>query len=128
MTPAHLLSSVRDHRSLKAWKYARKVSFAALDASRECWKPYAAAVFGQLQRSALSVQLNIAEGYALDGKRSFANHLRIACGSAVETCDLLEVARDRDLVPAEKVAQAIADNIISQQLLLGLIKRYRGHP
>ena len=74
------------------------------------------------------MQLNIAEGYALGGKRSFANHLRIACGSAVETCDLLEVARDRDLVPAEKVAQAIADNIISQQLLLGLIKRYRGHP
>jgi four helix bundle protein len=127
MIPAHLLSSVRDHRSLKAWKYARKVSFAALDASREYWKPYAAAVFGQLQRSALSVQLNIAEGYALGGRRSFANHLRIAYGSAVETCDLLEVARDRDLVPADKVEQAIADNRTSQQLLLGLIKRYRGH-
>jgi four helix bundle protein len=117
---------MRDHRSLKAWKYARKVSFAALDASRQHWKPYAAAVFGQLQRSALSVQLNIAEGYALGGKRSFANHLRIAYGSAVETCDLLELARDRDLVPADTVAQAIADNRTSQQLLIGLIKRYRG--
>jgi four helix bundle protein len=117
---------VRDHRSLEAWKYARKVSLAALDASRDHWKPYAAALFNQLQRAALSVQLNIAEGYALGSRKSFTNHLRIAYGSAVETRELLDLAKDKGVLPFEMTAVTIADNTICQQLLLGLIRRYRG--
>lgn len=118
--------SVRDHRSLEAWKHARKVALAALDASREHWKPYAAAVFVQLQRASLSVQLNIAEGYALGTRKSFANHLRIAYGSAVETRDLLEIAKEKGILPLEMASEAIENNTRCQQLLLGLIKRYRG--
>ena len=116
---------MRDHRSLEAWKEARKVSLAALDASREHWKPYAAALFDQLQRSALSVQLNIAEGYALGGKKSFANHLRIAYGSAVETGELLELAMVRTILPETMVRETLDGCLRSQRLLLGLIKRYR---
>ena len=117
---------MRDHRSLDAWKQARIVSLAALDASREHWKPYAAAIFGQLQRAALSVQLNIAEGYALGTRKSFANHLRIAYGSAVETGDLLDILGERMILPPDMVSGAIESNVRSQQLLLGLIKKYRG--
>jgi four helix bundle protein len=119
---------MRDHRSLEAWKEARRVSLAALDASRDHWKPYAAALFGQLQRSALSVQLNIAEGYALGTRKSFANHLRIAYGSAVETRDLLEIARNKGILPQEMATETIERNVRCQRLLLGLIKRYRGPP
>jgi len=96
-----------------------------LDASREHWKPYAAAVFGQLQRSALSVQLNIAEGYALGGKKSFSNHLRIAYGSAMETGELLELAREKGIPPEDLVGEMISSCSRSQRLLLGLMKRYR---
>ena len=116
---------MRDHRSLEAWKEARKVSLAALDASREHWKPYAAALFDQLQRAALSVQLNIAEGYALGGQKSFANHLRIAYGSAVETGELLELAMAKTILPEAMVRETLVDCLRSQRLLLGLIKRYR---
>ena len=52
---------MRDHKSLLAWQEARKVVQAVFEGSRTCWKPYAAAVFAQLQRACLSVQLNIAE-------------------------------------------------------------------
>ncbi len=38
---------------------------AAFLAARSHWKPHASALFDQLQRAALSVQCNIAEGYAL---------------------------------------------------------------
>ena len=116
---------MRDHRSLEAWKQARIVSLAALDASRKHWKPYAAAIFGQLQRSALSVQLNIAEGYALGTRKSFANHLRIAYGSAIETQEILELAKEKSILPDEMARGMIESCARCQRLLLGLIKRYR---
>ena len=47
------------------WQKARRVALAAFRLSATAWKPWCAAMFWQLQRSALSVQLNIAEGYAL---------------------------------------------------------------
>ena len=115
---------MRDHRSLRAWQEARKVSGFAIDAGRDHWRPWAAALFGQLQRSALSVQLNIAEGYALGGPRLFGKHLRIAYGSAVETRDLLDLARDKQLLPEGLVAQAVTDCNACQALLCGLMKRY----
>jgi four helix bundle protein len=77
------------HRFLKAWIEAKEVSRAAYRASKRYWTAPAAAIFGQLQRSALSIQLNIAEGFALADYGRFGNHLAIAYGSAVETDDIL---------------------------------------
>ena len=79
---------MRDHKSLVAWQVANDVVRGVLRACRFRWRPYAAALFDQLQRSSLSVQLNIAEGYALREHRRFCYHLRVAYGSAVETGDL----------------------------------------
>jgi four helix bundle protein len=123
-----LLSGMRDHRSLEAWKEARKVSLGALDASRDHWKPYAAALFGQFQRAALSVQLNIAEGYALGTRKSFANHLRIAYGSAIETQEILELATDKAILPESMAHDIIESCSRCQRLVLGLLKRYRRPP
>jgi four helix bundle protein len=89
--------------------------------ARDNWKPYAAAVFTQLQRAS-SVQLNIAEGYAYAKSPSFTRHLAIAYGSAVETGELLELVLEAGLVPPEVVNPLITKNQRSQRLLLGLLK------
>jgi four helix bundle protein len=111
-----------DHRSLKAWQEARLVVLETIQLSKVCWKPYAAALFGQLQRASLSVQLNIAEGYAYANSPSFTRHLAIAYGSAVETGELLEIAIDADVVSAEVIRPLLTRNQRSQRLLLGLLK------
>ncbi len=116
---------MRDHKSIFAWQEANKVAEAVLDGARTNWKPFAAAVFTQLQRASLSVQLNIAVGYALRSSRRFRNHLEIAYGSAVETGELLELAIRKHLLPDERSQQALASCQRCQRLLLGLIKRYR---
>ena len=116
---------MRDHKSIMAWQEANKVVEAVLLGSRTCWKPYAAAVFAQLQRASLSVQLNIVEGYALMSPRRFRNHLEIAYGSAVETKELLEILTNNDLLPGDLSRDAIESCSRSQSMLLGLIKRYR---
>ena len=91
---------MRDHRSLRAWQEAHVVSVGVIRVSRESWKPYAAAVFSQLQRSMLSVELNIAEGYSFGNTPTFTRHLGIAYGSAVETVELLKLGMEAEVLPA----------------------------
>ena len=112
---------MRDHKSLHAWQEARGVVLGSIEIARTSWKPYAAALFSQLQRASLSVQLNIAEGYSYGRSRSFTRHVSIAYGSAVETGELLEVALDAKIVAKEIGDHLLKRNRASQRLLLGLL-------
>src|SRR5689334_3627424 len=85
---------VRDRTSLVAWQQANAVVRLVFRATRYHWKPWAATLFAQLQRSSLSVQLNITEGYGRGLSGPFRNHLEIAYGSAQETADLLRLLAD----------------------------------
>ena len=116
---------MKSHTSLLAWQRAHAVTLAVIRASRDHWKPWAAAVFSQLQRSALSVQLNVAEGYARRLPAPFRNHLGIAYGSAVETADLLRLCLEEDVIPREIALSALRDCGETQALILGLLKRLR---
>lgn len=90
------------------------------------WKPWASALFSQLQRACLSVQLNSAEGYAYGDSPSFRKHLSIAYGSAVETGELLELALEVEVVSQEVGRVLLNRNQRSQRLLLGMIRRRNG--
>jgi four helix bundle protein len=116
---------MRDHKSLKAWIEAHRVVNAVLDFCEGCWRPHARAAFDQLQRASLSVQLNIAEGYARRQPKQFLYHLQVAYGSAVETTELIELLQVRGFIPKESALAAIEGSRQCQQLLLGLIKRLR---
>ena len=114
---------MRDHTSLIAWREAEVVSLAVIDLGREYWRPYVAAAFAQLQRAALSVQLNLAEGYAFTDSPTFRRHLNIAYGSAVETGELLSILAKSGAVPPPRIAPVLQSCRRSQRLLLGLIRR-----
>ncbi|HEX6617727.1 MAG TPA: four helix bundle protein [Gemmatimonadales bacterium] len=115
---------MRDHKSLLAWREAHEVARAVLRCSRTAWRPHAAALFTQLQRSSLSAQLNITEGYSLIANNRFPYHLRVAYGSAVETADLLELALEESLLPEPDVHLLLERCRKSQRLILGLLRRY----
>jgi four helix bundle protein len=116
---------VRDHTSLEAWQEAHAVSLVVIRLARSSWKRYASAVFQQLQRSSLSVQLNIAEGYTFGISPSFTRHLGIAYGSAVETGELLQLAIEAGIIPMDSAGEALARAKRTQRLLLGMLKKYR---
>jgi four helix bundle protein len=116
---------VRDHRNLRAWQEARQVTRLVLQASRRHWKPWASALFFQLQRASLSVSLNIAEGYTFGRSPSYARHLAIAYGSAVETVELLEIAAIEEVLPPDAAQALLQHAYASQALLLGLLKHHR---
>lgn len=93
--------------------------------SRESWKSYAAALFAQLQRSSLSIELNIAEGYSFGDTPTFTRHLGIAYGSAVETVELLSLGIEAEVLPALPATDLLLHANRGSQLLLGLLKRRR---
>ena len=101
------------------------MALGCLAISRTHWRPDAAALFYQLQRATLSVQLNIAEGYALGTRALFARHIRIAYGSAVEASEFLQLQVDAALVPAGLGGDLLAHNRRCERLLLGLLRKLR---
>ena len=116
---------MRDHKSLLAWQEAHAVVLTLFPAIRQIEHWYANPIFDQLQRAALSVQLNIAEGYALRTSKRFRNHLDIAYGSAVETAELLELSGELHFLSIELTTITLGRCRRCQRLLRGLINHLR---
>jgi four helix bundle protein len=93
--------------------------------ARSYWKPYAAALFSQLQRASLSVQLNVAEGYTFGDSPTFTRYLGIAYGSAVETGELLQMALEGEIVGKDTLKSLLLRNQEAKRILLGMLKRRR---
>jgi four helix bundle protein len=116
---------MRDHRTLKAWQEARTVVIDVVRLSQHSWRPWAAAMFSQLQRSSLSVQLNLAEGYAYGPSRSAVRFWKIALGSAVETGDLLMLLGDAGVVDQAIARRLAQKNDGVKQLIGGMLRKLR---
>ena len=115
---------MRNHKTLLAWQEAKAVTNGVLRLSVASWRPQLSAVFSQLQRSSVSVQVNIAEGYGFGPTARMGNHLRIAYASAIETSDLLELLEESELLEKGTTAELIHRCDKCQKLLTGLLKRY----
>ena len=96
------------YKSLDAWKLAEQLSLGVLEATDEPLPRCSWTVTDQLRRAALSVDLNLVEGYALGTAPLFRRHARIALGSAAEAQRLLVVARRRGYLP-EPTAKRLLD-------------------
>ena len=77
-----------------AWQRARVLVGSVYDASRTGVFARDLGLAGQMQRAAVSIMSNIAEGYERRGRGEFAQFLTIAKGSCGETRSLLYVALD----------------------------------
>ena len=110
------------YKSLDAWRLAQQLCLGALEATDEAMRPRAWAVFDQLRRAAVSVDVNLVEGYALGTVPLFRRHIRIALGSAAETQRLLAIAAKRGYLQSQKTAPLteLADRTVG--CLVGLLR------
>jgi four helix bundle protein len=113
---------MQGYRSLRAWQVAQELSLGTLKATDALASPRVRIVLDQLRRAALSVDINIVEGYALGTVPLFRRHLRIALGSAAESQRLLVIAAQREYLDAETVNRLLkaADETIA--CLTGLLR------
>jgi four helix bundle protein len=100
---------VSSYRDLDVWKKGMQLADAAYNLTEGFPKFETYALSNQLQRAAVSVPANIAEGHALDTTKGFLRHISIARGSLAEVETLLTLSEHRGY------CQSAAVNEIMQQ-------------
>jgi four helix bundle protein len=84
---------MKGHQDLVVWQKAMDLVVATYDLTRTFPKSEVYSLSNQMQRAAISVPSNIAEGQALKQTLAYARHLAIARGSLAELQTQIEIAR-----------------------------------
>ena len=79
----------KSFEELIIWKEGMEISYAIYDCLANC---HDYGLRNQMERSAVSILSNIAEGYELSSDRAFVRHLYIAKGSTAELRTQLYIA------------------------------------
>lgn len=104
---------------LEVWKRACRLAVEICRALGAC-KNYG--LRDQMQRAAVSVPSNIAEGYERDSIPDFIRFLRIAKGSAAELRTQLYITAKLELLPQDILTAFIAETRELGSMLQGLIR------
>ena len=79
----------------------------------------------QIQRAAVSVMSNIAEGYERQTNKEFAQFLYIAKGSCAEIRSLLYIGRDLKYITEEQFIKLNSTSLVISKLISGFITYIR---
>lgn len=119
------MSKIERFEDIQAWQKARCLAKDVYDVSNlGCF----AKDFGlrdQIRRAAVSIMLNIAEGFARKTNKEFIQFLVMAHGSAAEVQAALYIALDQEYIRESefKKLYELADN--TSKMLLGFINYLR---
>ena len=110
---------VKTYRDLDVFKGGYKLSLYVYKLTTSYPKEELYGITSQIRKAAVSVVLNIAEGYGRKSKDDFKRFLKISLGSANETETLLMLSRDLGYIENKK-----CEELITQYDILGK-KNYR---
>ena len=111
--------SYKSYTDLDIWQDGIRFVTAVYKATKQFPDNERFGLTSQLQRAAVSIPSNIAEGYAQRSDPILGRHLRIAIGSAAEVDTQLLIAQQLEYISTEDMRQ-LRDQVQS------LLKRMRG--
>ena len=117
------MAIIRTHRDLVAWQKGMALSKALYVATRRMPTSEQFGLTSQMRRAAVSVPSNIAEGYALESRRAYLKHLRIARGSLAELSTQWGLAIDLTMIPSNPQVLSLLQE--TDRVLQGLIRAVR---
>ena len=88
------MATIKRFEEIKAWQEARELAKLTYQVTRKVALSKDFGLKDQIQRAAVSVGSNIAEGFARNGNKEFSKFLWIAKGSAAEVQSQLYTAFD----------------------------------
>ena len=103
------MPGIDSHRDLIAWQKAMDLVVRCYELTREFPKSEIYGLSSQLQRAAVSVPANIAEGHARGTRKDYAHFISIARGSAAELETLLLLATRTSLLASSEVSPLIEE-------------------
>ena len=108
---------MKDFRSLKVWEKAHALTLAIYKSTEEFPKQEMYALTNQIQRAAVSIPANIAEGCGKDSDAELKRYFLISMGSASELEYLLLLAHDLGYLP-ENTFRSIANDLVEVRKML----------
>jgi four helix bundle protein len=116
---------MQNYRRLSVWRKAHALALNVHRSTNGMVGRERAGLVGQIQRAAVSIPANIAEGSARATDRDFAKFLQIAVASATELEYHLQFAADAGLLAAAEFERCERQITEVRRMLFGLIKKVR---
>lgn len=96
------MSQINSHRDLIVWQKGIKLVDMIYKITKDFPKFEIYGLANQMQRAAVSIPSNIAEGRCLGSKKEFSRFLRISLGSTAELDTQIQIALNREYVSKEE--------------------------
>jgi four helix bundle protein len=117
--------ALQSYRELRVWEAAMEFVQQAYELTADFPAQERYGLSSQLQRAAVSIPANIAEGYGRLHRGDYLHHLSIARGSLCESETHLVLAARLNIVPREKVEPLWHKAQDVGKMLWGLIESLR---
>ncbi|MGA7614327.1 MAG: four helix bundle protein [Thermoanaerobaculia bacterium] len=114
-----------DYRDLKAWQLGMQMARRVYEITRDFPKREQYGLTQQIQKAAVSVPSNIAEGHARDSTADFLRHLSISRGSLAELETQLILAKAFGYLPLQSLEELMKVSDELSRTLRGLQKSLR---
>ena len=108
---------MKDFRSLKVWEKAHALTLSIYKSTQEFPKQELYALTNQIQRAAVSIPANIAEGCGKDSDAKLKRFFLIAMGSSSELEYLLLLAHDLGYLQ-ENIYQSMQNELVEIRKML----------
>jgi len=119
---------IKSHRDLIVWQKSMTLTVEIYRLTRSLPTREQFGLVSQLQRAAVSIPANIAEGHSRGSRGDYRRHISVARGSLAEMETHLELARRLGLVPER--ASATAESLTTEvgRMLSTLLYRLKQTP
>ncbi len=118
---------MKDFHSLKVWEKAHTLVLAVYKSTEQFPKQELYSLTNQIQRAAVSVPANIAEGCGKDSDRELKRYFTIAMGSASELEYLLLLARDLGYLQTDRYQPLQNDLVETRKMLNAFIQKLKAN-
>jgi four helix bundle protein len=114
--------SIRSYRELEVWQKAMDLVVDCYNIANQFPKSEAYGLTSQLQRAAVSVPANIAEGQGRSHTKEFLNHLSMSYGSLMELETHLQIATRLGYIDDSSLKALLEKSAEIGRMLNGLIR------
>lgn len=97
-------TKVVSYRDLKVWQLAVALVTLVYETTKQFPTAERYGIVSQIQRAAVSIPANLAEGHARDSTKEYLHHISYSLGSLAESETLLHVAKQLSFINAETLS------------------------